>query len=168
MKRELLLGLVFAGISTGALADRDELEHRDVLTRSGQEVGEVEDVLTGINGEKYLVVELEDDENEGVFGFEDEEFVVPMAEAEIGEDGIRVRGLLEERSARLFQEWAGEDGQLTVSEWDTGVDQRFGEAAANLSAARWDEDSNEVISRQEFENAFEGELASLVEGSAKG
>ena len=34
----------------------------------------------------------------------------------------------------LFTEWAGEDGVLTVEEWDAGVDARFGEQAMDLEA----------------------------------
>ena len=48
------------------------------------------------------------------------------------------------------------DGELTVDEWDTWVDANIGEAEVNLSAADWDENGDDVISRAEFEEEVTG------------
>lgn len=53
----------------------------------------------------------------------------------------------------LYSSWAGEDGVLTVAEWDAAVDRRFGEDDVNLAAARWDVDANGIISPIEFQSA---------------
>jgi len=56
-------------------------------------------------------------------------------------------------ATELYKTWAGEDGRLTVEEWDAGVDARFGEQAVTLDVAQWDPNADGVISREEFESA---------------
>lgn len=53
----------------------------------------------------------------------------------------------------LYHKAAGQDEQLTVSEWDTAIDNQFGEDAVDLAASNWDEDGDGIISQQEFEEA---------------
>ena len=67
--------------------------------------------------------------------------------------------------AELYSEWAGEDGELTIAEWDAAIDARFGEQAVNLAAAEWDADGNGVISREEFDKAAAGN--ELLKAQAK-
>ncbi|SDY89454.1 hypothetical protein [Citreimonas salinaria] len=64
------------------------------------------------------------------------------------EDAVAARDV-----TALYDAWAGEDEMLTVSEWDAVVDQVFGEDDVNLAVTSWDDDSNEVISRMEFNEA---------------
>jgi glucose/arabinose dehydrogenase len=67
-------------------------------------------------------------------------------------------------AADVYAEWAGEDGELSVAEWDAAVDQRFGENAVNLAAPQWDDDGNGVISQEEFAEALaQTELLSRLE-----
>jgi len=62
-------------------------------------------------------------------------------------------------ASALYDGWAGQDGELTVAEWDAAIDARFGEQAVNLAVAQWDADGNGVISREEFDKAVaESEL----------
>ena len=52
-----------------------------------------------------------------------------------------------------------------MAEWDAAVDQRLGEQALNLSAAEWDQDGDDVISKEEFEQAAaESDLQLFCEG----
>lgn len=42
---------------------------------------------------------------------------------------------------------------LTVAEWDAAIDQRLGEDAANLSVSDWDQNGDNIISKEEFNKA---------------
>lgn len=53
----------------------------------------------------------------------------------------------------LYAQWAGEDEELTIEEWDRAIDERFGEDPVNLSAELWDDDGNGIVSIEEFEEA---------------
>lgn len=64
-----------------------------------------------------------------------------------------VEPIVTEDLGDLYVMWAGEDEELTVDEWDRAIDERFGEEAVNLSAERWDDNGNGVISMEEFEQA---------------
>ena len=55
--------------------------------------------------------------------------------------------------SELYKNWAGEDGELTIAEWDAAIDARFGEQFLNLEVSEWDDDGNGVISREEFDAA---------------
>jgi glucose/arabinose dehydrogenase len=59
----------------------------------------------------------------------------------------------QEPGSGVYAEWAGEDGKLTIAEWDSAIDGRFGEQAVDLAAAEWDTNADGVISREEFEKA---------------
>lgn len=54
----------------------------------------------------------------------------------------------------LYELWAGDDGELSVDEWDAATDTLFGEEDVNLAVARWDTDSNGIITPEEFEQAI--------------
>lgn len=56
--------------------------------------------------------------------------------------------------ADVYERWAGADGELSVGEWDDGIDGLLGEDAVNLPVARWDTNADEVISLEEFANAM--------------
>ena len=67
----------------------------------------------------------------------------------------------------LFTEWAGEDGVLSMEEWDAGVDARFGEQAMDLDAAAWDADADGTLTTAEFEaGAMEAGLLQMGEAAS--
>ena len=61
----------------------------------------------------------------------------------------------EELADGLYGLWdADDDGELSVDEWDAGVDLWLGEETVDLSVEAWDEDSDGVVSRFEFSEAL--------------
>ena len=68
--------------------------------------------------------------------------------------------------AKLYAEWAGDDGELTVDEWDAEFDRVLGEEAVALEVADWNTDGNGIISRAEFEAALaEADLPGIAVAS---
>lgn len=78
----------------------------------------------------------------------------------LGESGL---------AADLFETWAGEDGMLTIQEWNAAVDARVGEQAVNFAAVKWDGNGDGRISREEFRQSASGDqqFAQIVEAGGQ-
>lgn len=96
----------------GALAyeNADELEDREVFY-NGEEIGEVDEVLSGAGNKTYLVVE-----HGGFLDIGDEEFVVDLDEAEVTADRITISQVPQEVEADTMDTAALEEDAQLVEE----------------------------------------------------
>lgn len=103
-------------------------------------------------------------ESEYALGFENDGI---FEKWDANEDEVLDKDEFGEMFYTLFD--VDENDELTVAEFDQGVDSFFGEQAVNLSIPRWDADGDGIISRYEFsQTAGDSELFSMFDGNRDG